>query len=137
MKKNNKDEKKNQSLTPEEMMEIAVLQEELNVLKKEHGIEDEKKGFAKFIDLYFNSGTAKTEEKPKKERVLSVVNRKKYGWIVVLTGWFGGHHFYAKRYKLGLLYLLFFWSGFPAAMAIVDWLIWLPKKPDENGNIEI
>ena len=41
MKKNNKDEKKNQSLTPEEMMEIAILQEELNVLKKEHGIEDE------------------------------------------------------------------------------------------------
>ena len=87
--------------------------------------------------LYFNSGTAKTEEKPKKERVLSVVNRKKYGWILVLTGWLGGHHFYAKRYKLGLLYLVFFWSGFPAAMAIVDWLIWLPKPADENGNIEI
>jgi len=136
MKKNSKEVKKDQSLTPEEMMEIAILQEELNVLKKEHGIVEEKKGLAKFFDLYFNSGST-AEEKPKKERVLSVVNRRKYGWILVLTGWLGGHHFYAKRYKLGLLYLVFFWSGFPAAMAIVDWLIWLPKKPDENGNIEI
>ena len=60
-------------------MELAILQEELNVLKK--------------------------------ERVLSVVNRKKYGWFVVLTGWCGGHHFYAERYKLGLLYLVFFLSS--------------------------
>ena len=133
-----KQEKKQpDSLTSEELIELAILQEELNVLKKEHGIVDEKKGLAKFFDLYFNGGTEKTEKKPKKERVLSVVNRKKYGWFVVLTGWCGGHHFYAKRYKLGVLYLLFFWSGFPTAMAIVDWLIWLPKKPDENGNIEI
>lgn len=133
-----KQEKKQpDSLTSEELIELAILQEELNVLKKEHGIVDEKKGLAKFFDLYFNGGTEKAEKKPKKERVLSVVNRKKYGWFVVLTGWCGGHHFYAKRYKLGVLYLLFFWSGFPTAMAIVDWLIWLPKKPDENGNIEI
>ena len=133
--------KKNEekSLSPEELVELAILQEELNVLKKEHGIVDEKKGLAKFWSLYFdNSGeNGKEAKKEKKERVLSVVNRKKYGFFVVLTGWCGGHHFYAKRYKLGALYLLFFWSGFPAAMAIVDWLIWLPKKPDENGNIEI
>lgn len=131
--------KDNQALTPEEMVEVAILQEELNLLKKEHGIKDEKKGLAKFWSLYF--GKDEEEEnvvkKEKKERVLSVVNRKKYGWFVVLTGWCGGHHFYAKRYKLGALYLLFFWSGFPTAMAIVDFLIWLPKKADENGNIEI
>lgn len=135
MKKNKKEVEEQKSLTSEELIELAILQEELNVLKKEHGIVDEKKGLAKFFDLYM----AKSEEEnaPKKERVLSVVNRKKYGWILVLTGWCGGHHFYAKRYKLAWLYLLFFWSGFPFAMAMVDWLIWLPKKPDENGNIEI
>ena len=137
MKKNDQVKNKDNNLTPDEMIELAILQEELNVLKKEQGIVDEKKGLAKFFDLYFNAGTAKEEQKPKKERVLSVVNRKKYGWFLILTGWCGGHHFYAKRYKLGWLYLLFFWSGFPTAMAIVDWLIWLPKAPDENGNIEI
>ena len=128
--------KKDNSLTPDEMIELAVLQEELNVLKKEHGIKDEKKGLAKFFSLYFEKDE-EIEKVEKKERVLSVVNRKKYGWILVLTGWCGGHHFYAKRYKLAILYLLFFWTGFPAAMAIVDWLIWLPKPADENGNIEI
>lgn len=127
--------KKPQPLTPDEMIEMAVMQEELNLLRKEHGIEKEKKGLAKFWSLYFS----KEEEVPekKKGRVPSVVNRRKYFWFLILTGWCGGHHFYAKRYKLGLLYLLFFWSGFPAAMAIADWVVWLPKQPDENGNIEI
>ena len=73
----------------------------------------------------------------KDERKLSVVNKKKYLLFLIFTGWCGGHHFYAKRYSTGLTYLLFFWSGFPLAMAIADWLIWLPKVPDENGNIEI
>ena len=50
-----KDEKQSQALTPEEMVEIAILQEELNLLKKEQGIVEEKKGLAKFFDLYFLS----------------------------------------------------------------------------------
>ncbi len=128
--------KKQESLTPEEMMEMAILQEELNLLKKEQGIVEEKKGLAKFYDLYFNDDSEE-EGKAKKEKLPSIVNRKKYCWILILTGWCGGHHFYAKRYKTGLLYLAFFWTGFPAAMAIADFIIWLPKKPDENGNIEI
>ena len=36
---------------------------------------------------------------------------------------------------LGLLYLATFWSGFSAAMTIVDFIIAVPMKPDENGNI--
>ena len=45
------------------------------------------------------------------------------------------HGFYAKRPVLGLLYLATFWSGFSAAMTIVDFIIAVPMKPDENGNI--
>lgn len=116
------------SLTPEELVELAILQEELNQLKKEQGLVEEKKGFGKFISEYFGN---------KEERKLSVVNKRKYLYFLIFTGWCGGHHFYAKRYTTGLTYLLFFWSGFPLAMAIADWLVWLPKVPDENGNIEI
>ena len=36
---------------------------------------------------------------------------------------------------LGLLYLATFWSGFSAAMTIVDFIIAVPMKPDEDGNI--
>lgn len=135
-KKETKETNKPQSLTSEELVELAILQEELNALKKEHGIVEEKKGLAKYFSLYFSKSDDQ-EQQQKKERKLSVVNRKIYLLFLVLTGWCGGHHFYAKRYKLGLLYLLFFWSGFPLAMAVADWLVWLPKVPDENGNIEI
>ena len=36
---------------------------------------------------------------------------------------------------MSLLYLATFWSGFSAAMTIVDFIIAVPMKPDENGNI--
>ena len=125
--KKEKDNKK-QMLSPEEMMELAVLEEELRVLKQEQGIE-EKQGIAsKVASAYFGK---------KEPRKLSVVNKKKYLIFLLLLGWCGGHQFYAKRYSLGFTYLLFFWTGFPTAMAIADWLVWLPKVPDENGNIEI
>ena len=52
-----------------------------------------------------------------------------------ILGAFGAHQFYAKRPVLGLLYLATFWSGFSAAMTIVDFIIAVPMKPDENGNI--
>lgn len=119
---------KKQPLTPEEMVEMAVLEEELRQLKREQGIEEKQSGLEKVTKAYFGK---------KEERKLSVVNKKKYLLFLIFTGWCGGHHFYAKRYSTGLTYLLFFWSGFPLAMAIADWLVWLPKVPDENGNIEI
>lgn len=127
-----------QSLTAEEMMEMALLEEELYLLKKEHGLVKEKKGIWKFIDRYFHGDAAAAVEQ---EQVITkepcIVNRKKYLWFLLLTGWCGGHMFYAKKYKTAILYLVFFWTGFPLAMAIVDWLIWLPKKPDADGNIEL
>jgi TM2 domain-containing membrane protein YozV len=47
----------------------------------------------------------------------------------------GGHRFYAKQYPLAMLYLLLFWTGFGAAMTIIDLLIVIPKQVDENGMI--
>lgn len=125
-----------QMLSPEEMMEMAVLEEELYLLKKEKGLLKEKKGIFKFIDRYFH-GDAEVAVEESKTKEPCIVNRKKYLWFLLLTGWCGGHMFYAKRYKAAWFYLLLFWTGFPLASAIVDWLIWLPKKPDANGNIEL
>ena len=126
-----------QQLTPEEMMEMALLEEELYLLKKEHGLLKEKKGIFKFIDRYFHGDAEVAVEQEVIEKEPCIVNRKKYLWFLLLTGWCGGHMFYAKKYKTAILYLVFFWTGFPLAMAIVDWLIWLPKKPDAEGNIEL
>ena len=122
-------------LTAEELTQLAILEEELYLLKKEKGLLKEKKGIFKFIDRYVHGDGE--EEKEKKVKEPCIVNRKKYFWFLMLTGWCGGHMFYAKKYGVGILYLTLFWTGFPLASSIVAWLIWLPKKPDENGNIEL
>lgn len=43
--------------------------------------------------------------------------------------------FYAKQWKMGLLYLVTCWSGFSIAMTMIDAMIAVPMKPDENGII--
>jgi len=73
----------------------------------------------------------------KENRPRHAVNRRKYLLLLVFTGWLGGHRFYEKRWKLGLLYLLLAVTALPAAMAVVDFMIAVPMKPDANGNITL
>lgn len=120
--------KKQETLSTEELMQLVELEEELRQLKEEQGLVEEEKGVKKSISEHLEKKDA---------RKLSVVNKRKYLLFLIFTGWCGGHHFYAKRYSTAMWYLLFFWTGFPTAMAIADWLVWLPKVPDENGMIEI
>ena len=111
-----------------DIKEMIALEQELHDLKVAQGIETEGK-VSKKISRFLEKREAAKESHP--------VNRKKYIWLAVLTGWFGGHRFYAKRYGVALLYLLLFWTGFPLAMAIIDVLIAIPKLPDENGMITL
>ncbi|MBQ9613768.1 MAG: TM2 domain-containing protein [Lachnospiraceae bacterium] len=73
-----------------------------------------------------------------KERhtVLLPVKRKTYCWLCLL-GIIGAHHFYAKHWIKGLVYLAFCWTGIPGVMGLIDWMIAVPKEPDENGMILI
>lgn len=107
--------------------DIAYAQAELNELKKEHGIQDEEKGLKKLISWFLDKRDKRTKVP---------VNRKKYLWLC-LIGIFGAHRFYAKQYFTGIVYLLLFWSGFSISMTIIDWMIVVPMKADENGNIYI
>lgn len=70
---------------------------------------------------------------PKREKQL--VKKKKYIWLTVLTGWFGGHRFYTKRYVLGVIYLAFFWTMIPVMMAFIDLMEVIPIHADENGCV--
>jgi TM2 domain-containing membrane protein YozV len=40
--------------------------------------------------------------------------------LAVFLGSFGLHHFYLKQNGLGILYLLFFWTGIPGFVALVE-----------------
>ncbi len=111
-----------------DISEYIALQQELSEVKKEYGIEEKEGRLSRLISSFFEK-----QEDRKKIRV----SRKKYLWLAALTGWFGGHRFYAKHYPTAVLYLVLFWSGFPLAMTIIDLLIAIPMKEDEEGMILI
>ncbi len=110
--------------------EYVALQRELDELRKEQGIEPERKEgkISRLISSYFE----KKDNKPKVK-----INKKKHLWTAILFGWAGGHRFQAKQYLLGAVYLLLCWSGFSMAMTIVDLLVIIPMPADEDGNIEV
>lgn len=105
--------------------DIAYAQEELNQLRKEHGLEKEEKGLKRLI-------TWALDKRDAREKV--PVKKKTYIWLCLL-GIFGAHRFYAKQYVTAVLYLLLFWSGISISMTIIDWMIVAPMKADENGII--
>ena len=106
--------------------EYIALQLELDELKRANGEEVEQKGIARMISRFFERQDARDKVRIRKKTLL---------WLTFLLGWCGGHRFMLKQKWVGLLYLAFCWTSFPIAMTIVDFLQYIPMKPDENGNI--
>ncbi|MCF0131222.1 MAG: TM2 domain-containing protein [Pseudobutyrivibrio sp.] len=104
--------------------EFLAAEDELRTLKETYGIVDaDKKGLVdRLLGLFYN----KTDV---------TVKRKTYLWLMLFTGVFGGHRFYAKQYLAGILYLATCWCGVSLAMTIIDVLVVLPMEVDEVGMI--
>lgn len=121
-----------QKMTKEEekkiLTELAYAQDELNQLKKEHGLAEEEKGLKKLITKLF-------ELREKRQPVC--VSKKTYLLLAVFLGSFGAHRFYTKQYVTAVLYLLLCWTGVALAMTLIDLMIVIPIPKDENGNIVI
>lgn len=66
-----------------------------------------------------------------------VVNKVLYCILAFLFGGIGAHKIYAGRIGAGLVYFLFCWSGVPALIAFVEFIICLTKESDANGNIVV
>ncbi len=106
-------------------MEIILAQQELVDLKREYGIL-EKETWRTRLGGWLT-------EKSKGPRK---VNRKTYIRLALCCGWFcGAHRFYAGQKLLGILYLLFCWSGIPVAMTLIDLMAAIPMRADETGKI--
>lgn len=108
--------------------ELIALQEELDELRAEHGIEVKKNWLERILEKYYAFKDKHTFESP--------VKKKTYCWLCLL-GPFGVHHFYARHWVKGLLYLGTCWCGISCGMTLIDWMVAFPKKPDENGMILI
>ncbi len=117
------DKKKDEKVNFEDYL---ALQKELDETRQKYGVEVKEGKVSRAISNFFDKREA---------RELHSVSRKKYLIIALLTGWMGGHRFYARQYPSAVLYLLLFWTGFPFAMTLIDLMIAIPKEPDENGNI--
>ena len=104
--------------------QLADLEQELVELKEARG---EKVHHSKIFN-YIDSKVQAHEKK--------MISRKKYITLLLTCGWFtGAHRFYAGRKTTGWLYLLFFWTGIPFAMSLIDLMQILPMEADENGLV--
>jgi TM2 domain-containing membrane protein YozV len=52
-------------------------------------------------------------ERARKDEVVGLL-------FALLLGSFGVHHFYLRRDGLGVLYLIFFWTGIPALLGFIE-----------------
>jgi ribosomal protein L40E len=50
--------------------------------------------------------------------------------FAIFLGTFGVHKFYLGKVGMGVLYLLFFWTGIPTLVGIIEGIIYLTKSDD-------
>lgn len=60
-----------------------------------------------------------------------------YILLAIFFGGFGVHQFYAKKFKTGILYLIFCWTMVPALLSYYDAFLALTQSSDGNGMIAI
>ena len=63
------------------------------------------------------------------------VNQLAYVLFAILLGTFGIHEFYAGKVGLGILCILFCWTGIPSLVGLIKGILALTRKADEDGNI--
>lgn len=63
------------------------------------------------------------------------VNKVAYLLLAFFLGGIGAHKFYAGKVGSGILYLLFCWTFIPAFLALIEFIVALFRKSDNNGNI--
>lgn len=55
--------------------------------------------------------------------------------LALFLGAFGAHHFYLRRTGLGILYLIFFWSGITALLGFIE-CFFMPGRVREFNAIQ-
>ena len=63
------------------------------------------------------------------------VSKLGYVLFAIMLGTFGAHKFYAGKTGQGIIYIVFFWTGIPTIVGLVEGIIALTKPADANGNI--
>lgn len=64
-----------------------------------------------------------------------VVDKVTYLILAFFLGWIGVHKFYAGKIGAGIMFLVFFWTGVPALISFIEFIVAIFKKPDIHGKI--
>ena len=58
-------------------------------------------------------------------------NKMSAGLLAIFVGYFGVHTFYLGQSGIGVVYLLFFWTGIPGIIALIEGIILLTMSDDD------
>ncbi|MDF0726298.1 NINE protein [Cytobacillus sp. S13-E01] len=58
-------------------------------------------------------------------------NRVAAGVLGILLGGLGIHKFYLGKIWMGILYLLFSWTGIPSIIGLIEGILYLVKSDEE------
>lgn len=65
-----------------------------------------------------------TEDNGGKSKITAVL-------LALFLGGIGAHKFYLGSIGLGILYLLFFWTGIPLIIALIEGIVYLRMSEEE------
>ena len=113
--------------------EVEIYESESNIIinKKEKPVENNP---ASGININVSNNQALAQP-AYVANTTKAVSKVAYCLLAFFLGGIGIHKFYAGKTGAGIMYLLFCWTGIPAIIAFIEFIIGLCKKADENGNI--
>jgi TM2 domain-containing membrane protein YozV len=65
------------------------------------------------------------------EMIMSEKNKLTAALLAILLGGIGAHKFYLQQIPMGVVYLLFSWTGIPLIIGIIEGLMMLGMNDDD------
>jgi len=69
--------------------------------------------------------------------VICMKDRAVAGILAILLGGLGIHKFYLGQTGKGILYLIFFWTGIPALIGLIEGILYLIKTDEEFQKLYV
>lgn len=123
------------NFTPNIGDEVEIFSSEFRTIVQKKPVKEENTINKSGININVNN----VQNIPQKVSVSNgkVVNKLAYCLLALFLGGIGAHQFYAGRIATGVFYLLFCWTGIPAIIALVEFIVALCKHADAAGNIVV